>query len=305
MINISVVIPTYNRPELLKRAIKSVVQQKNNQLSIEVIVVDDCSTQSIRLDEFDGERIIYKRLLQNGGPQIARNEGIALATGDWVLMLDDDDEFIQNAITNAINIILKFDNKEAFPVFFFATTIGKIPDDYLLITPKQIMDETLRGDFTPIIQREKFIENNLRYLDYPEIVGVGCEQLTWFLISSLFQIPTFSLQIVKVNADAPFRLTSYQNFIYNSHKFALQQDITVQFLQQHKLDTIYPPIIAKKKLGAAIYYLVSGEKEMCKERLFSVKNYRPFATSVIAFLTYLPNSISKFLFRVYKIRFSK
>lgn len=305
MINISVVIPTYNRPQLLKRAIKSVVQQNNNHLSIELIIIDDCSTEHILLEEYKGDRIIYKRLSQNVGPQVARNEGIAMATGDWVLMLDDDDEFMPNAIMNAINAILKLDNKELYPVFFFATTIGKIPSDYLLINPKQIMDETLQGDFTPVIQRKKFLENNLRYLDYPEIVGVGCEQLTWFLISSVFKIPAFSLQIVKVNADAPFRLTSYQNFINNSHKFALQQDITVQFLQQYQLDTLYPPIIAKKKLGAAIYYLVSGEKELCKERLASVKNYRPFATLVVSFLTYLPNSVSKFLFRVYKIRFSK
>lgn len=305
MINISVVIPTYNRPQLLKRAIRSVLRQNKSPLAIEVVVIDDCSVEPVELGEFTGKDIRYKRLERNGGPQNARNEGILIAKGDWVIMLDDDDEFLEDTLFNAFNAITDLKNKELYPVFFFATTNGRIPTAFQLIGARDIMNETLKGDFTPIIQRKIFLEHKLKYLDYPEIVGVGCEQLTWLYISSLVQIPTFGFSIVKVNADAPLRLTSYGNFIRNSLKFALQQDITIDFLKEHKLDKIYPPFLSKKYLGAAIYYLVSGKKSRTRERLAVVKNYRPIATSMVRVLSYLPVGLSELIFRVYKIQFSK
>lgn len=305
MINISVVIPTYNRPVLLNRAIRSVLRQKEDSIDIEIVVIDDCSLEPVNLSEFKWDNIVYKKLIRNSGPQEARNEGIALASNDWILMLDDDDEFLEHTISAAFNSIETVEGKENYPVFFFATSNGSIPNDQQLISAKEIMDETLKGDFTPVIQRKIFVENNLRYLDYPEIVGVGCEQLTWLLISSKFHIPAFNFHIVKVNADAPFRLTSYKNFIKNSLKFALQQDISIDFVKQHKLDYIYPPYLNKKYLGAAIYYLMSGKKIACRDRLTVVSDYRPLATNAVRFLSNFPAGISKFFFRVYKLRFSK
>lgn len=305
MMNISVVIPTYNRPVLLNRAIRSVLRQKESNMSLEVVVIDDCSLEKVNLTEFKWDNIVYKRLIRNSGPQEARNEGIFIATGDWIIMLDDDDEFIENTLSQALASIESVESKHQYPVFFFATSNGSIPSDFQMISSKEIMDETLKGDFTPIIQRKVFLDNHLRYLDYPEIVGVGCEHLTWLLISSKFHIPSFNHHIVKVNADAPFRLTSYKNFIKNSLKFALQQDISIDFVKQHRLEKIFPPYLNKKYLGAAIYYLVSGKRYACRERLIVIKDYRPFAVSVVKFLTNMPVFMSKFFFRIYKMRFSK
>ena len=61
MINISVVIPTYNRPILLNRAIRSVLRQKDNHISIEVVVIDDCSLEKVNLSEF-----LFKGVAQGG-----------------------------------------------------------------------------------------------------------------------------------------------------------------------------------------------------------------------------------------------
>ena len=305
MNTISVVIPTYNRPRLLNRAIRSVFRQKRPDLSIEVVVIDDCSLERVDLGEFKWDNVVYKKLIRNIGPQEARNEGILLASGDWILMLDDDDEFVEGSIANALDMVEQMSERERYPVFFFATRNGHIPVDFQLIGAREIMDETLRGDFTPVIQRKLFIEHKLRYLDYPQIVGVGCEHLTWLFIASKFYIPAFEYQLVKVNADAPFRLTSYKNFIKNSLKFALQQDITIDFVKQHKLDYIYPNYLNKKYLGAAIYYLVSGKRVLCRERLAVVKSYKSLATILVGMLSYLPVSISKFFFRLYKMRISK
>lgn len=87
---ISVVIPTYNRPEFLLEAVQSALDQTVDIL--EVIVVDDVSDQdpSVLLAQF-GEKLRCVSLAQKGGGNVARNRGIELARGDLIGFLDDDD----------------------------------------------------------------------------------------------------------------------------------------------------------------------------------------------------------------------
>lgn len=90
---VSVVIPTYNRSTLLRRAVDSVLAQTYDDL--EVIVVDDASsddTPSV-MQQYDDDRISYVRLEKNGGGAHARNVGINEASGEFVAFLDDDDEW--------------------------------------------------------------------------------------------------------------------------------------------------------------------------------------------------------------------
>lgn len=90
---ISVILPTYNRRELLLRAIDSVLCQTHDDL--EVIVVDDASTdgtQSAVLDLQD-ERIRYVRLTENAGACAARNRGLDMARGEYIAFQDSDDVF--------------------------------------------------------------------------------------------------------------------------------------------------------------------------------------------------------------------
>jgi glycosyltransferase involved in cell wall biosynthesis len=90
---ISVVIPTYNRAELLRRAIDSALAQTYQDL--ELIVVDDGSTDSTAatVRSVADSRIRYIRLPKNRGVPFARNTGIASARGEWVAFLDCDDEW--------------------------------------------------------------------------------------------------------------------------------------------------------------------------------------------------------------------
>lgn len=302
---ISIVIPTYNRPTLLNRAIRSVLKQKIASLSLELMVVDDGSSIPVDLSEFINEPIRYIRLNQNVGPQIARNTGIHEASGKWVLMLDDDDELLPGALSQVMQHIRKVENYSCYPVFFFATTIGYLPEPYRLIGPADLMNHTLKGDFTPVLQKALFEQHQLRYLDYPEIHGVGCEQLTWLQISSQFGIPSFMNILVQVNHDAPMRLTSYDNFIRNSYKFALQQDITIDFVKEHHLQELSPGFVEKKTLGAAIYYLVSGHQSICRTRIRSLGKGATNISRLLLLLSYFPVFISRFLFLKYKQTFSK
>lgn len=93
MPTISVIIPTYNRPELLRKALDSVLQQTYRDL--EVIVVDDGSCEethlcNLKLLQMDNRvRYVYKK--ESCGVAAARNDGIRIAEGRYVAFLDDDD----------------------------------------------------------------------------------------------------------------------------------------------------------------------------------------------------------------------
>lgn len=93
-IKVSVIITTYNRPELLRRAIKSVIGQTFKLLDI--IVVDDCGhiDNSLVVSEFSDVR--YIKHVMNKGLSAARNTGISNAIGNFICFLDDDDVFLSN-----------------------------------------------------------------------------------------------------------------------------------------------------------------------------------------------------------------
>lgn len=89
---ISVIIPTYNRAEMVCRCVQSVLEQKD--VSFEVIVIDDCSpddTGKKIADNFGNDaRVRYSRNATNKQLGGSRNVGAALATGKYLLFLDDD-----------------------------------------------------------------------------------------------------------------------------------------------------------------------------------------------------------------------
>lgn len=90
---ISVIIPTYNRENFIFETIKSVeIALRNCRFSWEIIVVDDKSTDNTcKLIEKDFPYIkLIKQSLNSGAPS-ARNRGLEIASGDYVLFLDSDD----------------------------------------------------------------------------------------------------------------------------------------------------------------------------------------------------------------------
>lgn len=103
-IKISVIIPTHNRPELVKRSIESVYAQDLSngssietlsfEANIEVIVVingNDVVTRSALLSlDYPNLHILQ---IPEAGPSNARNIGVQTAKGNWIAFLDDDDEW--------------------------------------------------------------------------------------------------------------------------------------------------------------------------------------------------------------------
>jgi len=90
-VDVTVVVPTHNRPALLPRAVASALAQ-DGAVRVEVLVVDDGSTPPAAVP--DDPRVRLLRLDPNRGGSAARNAGLAAAAGRWVTWLDDDDELL-------------------------------------------------------------------------------------------------------------------------------------------------------------------------------------------------------------------
>ena len=105
MPTISAIIPTFNRRDVIERALCSVYAQKN--LISEVIVLDDGSTD----DTLSLIRAKFPKVLvisqERSGVSHARNRGVEAAQGEWLAFLDSDDEWLENKIRFQIDAIRK------------------------------------------------------------------------------------------------------------------------------------------------------------------------------------------------------
>lgn len=99
---VSVIIPSYNRAAFLPEAIESLLSQ--TYPVFEIIVVDDGSTDETKevCDRYPTVQYIYQK---NQGVSVARNTGIHVSTGEYLLFLDSDDCLLPQAVEIGINCI--------------------------------------------------------------------------------------------------------------------------------------------------------------------------------------------------------
>nr|BFE63871.1 hypothetical protein GCM10020063_083970 [Dactylosporangium thailandense] len=99
---VSVVIPTRNRPELVVRAVRSALAQTLTDIEI-VVVVDGPDPATIAaLEAVGDDRIRPVELPESGGAPNARNRGVDNARADWVAFLDDDDEWLPEKLATQL-----------------------------------------------------------------------------------------------------------------------------------------------------------------------------------------------------------
>ncbi len=99
---VTAVVTTFNRPELVRRAIQSVITQTYD--SLEIIVVEDGSDNCIDpwLNDEGLDHIRYIRHKENRGLAAARNTALRVANGDYIAFLDDDDEWKPDRIEKQV-----------------------------------------------------------------------------------------------------------------------------------------------------------------------------------------------------------
>ncbi len=106
---VSVIIPTHRRVEMLKRAIESVLSQSYSNL--ELIVVDDFSNDGTIdfLKSIEDERLKFHSNKESKGANYSRNIGLKKATGNYIALLDDDDEWLQKKVEKQMELLMTDD----------------------------------------------------------------------------------------------------------------------------------------------------------------------------------------------------
>ena len=130
---VSSIVPCYNRKEMLKRTIKSLINQtySNHQ----IIFVDDGSIQILepflkdQLKSFKGDWKII-RISYNSGPGIARKVGMQNCNGKYIQFIDSDDEALPNKISEQLKTLES--NKELL-MTYGTTLVGEKDEDMVIL----------------------------------------------------------------------------------------------------------------------------------------------------------------------------
>lgn len=174
---VSVLIPTYNRGEVLvNRAIASVLRQTYQNFEI-IVVGDHCTDNTERLLlEVGDERIKFFNLPQRGNyPKISldrwmvagvvpRNFAIEWASGDWIAPLDDDDEFTPDHIEVLLNFALENDYEFVYGVTEMEISpdrwikVGSYPLQHAKICHSAVMYHSILKFFRYDINSWKYYE---------------------------------------------------------------------------------------------------------------------------------------------------
>ncbi len=112
---VSVIIPTYKRPTTLKRAIDSVLNQTYK--NVEVVVADDngigteggLDTEAVMQEYKNDSRVKYVQHEVNINGSAARNSGFRKSEGEFIMFLDDDDEFLPDKVSSQIEKLRSLD----------------------------------------------------------------------------------------------------------------------------------------------------------------------------------------------------
>src|ERR1700758_1025240 len=102
---VTVLIPAHNAERTIERALASALRQ--NYPDMEVIVVDDCSTDDtgVHVEGMAHRNLRLIRLEKNRGVSGALNAGIEQARNDYIAFLDADDEWLTNKLIKQLPII--------------------------------------------------------------------------------------------------------------------------------------------------------------------------------------------------------
>jgi glycosyltransferase involved in cell wall biosynthesis len=125
---VSIVIPCYNHGEYLQEALDS-INIDNINYPVEIIIVDDGSSDHATIQKLESLKQLNYTIIhqENGGPGKARNTGINIAVGKFILPLDADNKIKPNYINKAVPILEKnqADIVYAVPEFFGDTSNKK------------------------------------------------------------------------------------------------------------------------------------------------------------------------------------
>jgi succinoglycan biosynthesis protein ExoO len=179
MPDVTFVMAAYNAADTIEDAIESALAQVG--VTVEVLVIDDCSTDATREIAGNHQDPRVKLIAQavNGGPAAARNAGFAAASGRWIAVLDSDDTIHPNRLQVMIaraerdDAEIVVDNIDVIPLdggtpsaMFPKGELERRPFMELadFIASNVIFNTTFNfGYMKPIFRRDFLVENDFRF----------------------------------------------------------------------------------------------------------------------------------------------
>ena len=168
---ISVIIPTYNRENVIIESLQSVLKQTYK--NIELIVIDDNSNDNTNeiIKTINDDRLHYYKLDSNHGAGFARNFGLEKATGDYIAFQDSDDFWHSSKLEKQMSLLLSLPKEYALVFCSLKTDYGKgitptlnsgIKNGYLFKKLKKgnfISTQTILSKKTALLKINGFDEN--------------------------------------------------------------------------------------------------------------------------------------------------
>jgi glycosyltransferase involved in cell wall biosynthesis len=180
---VSVVIPTRNRPDTVCRAVETVRAQTYTNFEI-VVVVDGPDEKTVNaLNAIGDPRIRVVALLENLGGAEARNVGVRHSRGQWVALLDDDDEWLPSKLELQMRLAEKRAGKKTLIAgrFYFRQGGKDVMGPMILPGERSRMSEyPFESDCG--FQTSVYVCDRELFLAVPFIKGLpGMQDVDWFL----------------------------------------------------------------------------------------------------------------------------
>ena len=167
---ISVVMSAYNAEKFVARAIQSILSQSYG--NFEFIIINDGSTDKTSqiIQGFTDDRIIFINKKQNAGISLARNDGLNIATGEYIAVVDADDESLPERFNLQIDFMAKNQDIDVLGTAMFFVVNNKKK----LLSRPELHEQCLHYlvvnpcCFHPTVMIRKTALNNMEYdLKYP------------------------------------------------------------------------------------------------------------------------------------------
>lgn len=156
---ISVIIPTYNRRNVVMNAVNSVLNQQASGLDFEIIVSDDGSSdKTFELFKKNNKKIRYFYHKVNSGVNVARNLGIKEAKGDYVLFLDSDDVLTPDCFAILERKLDKLSSVNLFGTVEIKTgkKMFNIAEERMFTYKEWLEEKYIGGEFLSVVKRDVF-----------------------------------------------------------------------------------------------------------------------------------------------------
>lgn len=179
----SIVVPTFNQSSLLKKCLQSIANQTYK--NYEVIVIDNNSSDNTKkiISKFKN-KIIYRKIRNNGIIAKSRNLGIKIAKGKWIAFLDSDDQWFSSKLEKINNLIKNhksevFCNAELFKKRDKKLRIN-VPGPYEKEFYKKLLIIGNRlSTSASIVNRNFIIRNKIFFAEHKKFIS--CEDYFFFL----------------------------------------------------------------------------------------------------------------------------